>query len=291
MYFWRLYKYWKSWVQTDSLEWETFLSVAPLGQAFASGSDSFCEPSWVQSPTFKEGHPLAHVEDVCIWDRSGTACWPRRAVHWKGSSSPWNFPILLAILFVEITLLPFPGHRFQKSIYSSCNPYYKNGFILPVILIVQLKVLEFHSSPWTFSCLFLAVLMNSSSKWVAHRSSLSRLKFHIAYSLCCTRILFWQNFNHIISNLSHTDSFFFFPNSSYVWDYVNFFWILHLGHLSDYEKDYKRNVRCLGSPDDMTSHYLSILVRCNIAFSPSLTLPECIDVHQTWLDWATQQWL
>lgn len=137
---------------------------------------------------------------------------------------------------LEITLLPFPGHRFQKSIYSSCNPYYKNGFILPLIIIGQLQVLECHSSPGMFPCLFLAILKNSSSEWVAHRSSLSRLKFYIAYSLCCTRILFWQNFNHLISNLSHTDSFFFVSNSSYVWDCVNFFWILHLGHLIDYEK-------------------------------------------------------
>lgn len=272
----------------------TFLSVALLGQAFASGSDSFCQLSWVQSPTFKGGHhwihhPLPRAEDVCIWDRSGTACWPRRAVHWKGFSSPWNFPVVLAILFFEITLLPFPRYRFQKSIYSSCNPYYKNGFMLPVILTVQWQVLE--CSPQTFSCLFLAVLMDSSSKWVAHRSLLPRSKFYIAYFLCCTRILFWQNCNHLISNLSHTDSFFFVSNSSYVWGCVHFFWILYVGHLSDYEKDYQRNVRSLGSPDDMTSHYLSILVRYNIAFSPSLTLPECIDVHQTWLDWATQQWL
>lgn len=143
--------------------------------------------------------------------------------------------------FCSFKLFPFSGHRFQKSTYAFCNPYYKNGFILPAILIGQLQILECHSSPWTFFCLFLAVVKNSSCKWVAHRSSLSRLKFYVAYSLCCTRILCWQNFNHLISNLSHTDWFFFVSNSSCVCNCVNVFWILYL---IDCEKDDKGNVRC-----------------------------------------------
>lgn len=66
-----------------------------------------------------------------------------------------------------------------------------------------------------------------------------------------------------------------------------------LGHLNDYENDYKKLLCFLVPLDDMT-HCLSVLSislwpakspsQDIILYFPCLTLPECIDGHQTWLD-------
>lgn len=130
-------------------------------------------------PLVFEGHRLTHrpltcVDDACIGNWSGTACWPREGSSWRGFGFPMKLSNLVCHFVLWNWVVPlFPGNRVQKPITSSYSPYCTSGFVLPVLLRHSDRFWKHHSSPRTLSCVFSAVLKNGAPEWVAHRSSFS----------------------------------------------------------------------------------------------------------------------